>query len=284
MEKKEMEAQQHEDAILKTSMQFFAEELIPYFGIAGKVATVAPTELIHLEIKKQYQDFNFVMEDGTWKHFEFQSTNEGVEGLKRFRAYEAISSYQHKVKITTYVLFSGKIKNPMTQYTEGVNTYRIIPIIMQHKNADEVIRNVQEKLEKDETITKADLVPLILCPLMSGEMSQKERIIGAYKITRKASSVEVEDVKKIEAMIYAMADKFLDVMELEELKEEMKMTRLGQMLREDGIAEGLTQGIRALVVTCRDLGVKKDVISEKLMQEFELSKEEADKHIEQYWK
>ena len=284
MEKKEMEAQQHEDAILKTSMQFFAEELIPYFGIAGKVAAVAPTELIHLEIKKQYQDFNFVMEDGTWKHFEFQSTNEGVEGLKRFRAYEAISSYQHKVKITTYVLFSGKIKNPMTQYTEGVNTYRIIPIIMQHKNADEVIRNVQEKLEKDETITKADLVPLILCPLMSGEMSQKERIIGAYKITRKASSVEVEDVKKIEAMIYAMADKFLDVMELEELKEEMKMTRLGQMLREDGIAEGLTQGIRALVVTCRDLGVKKDVISEKLMQEFELSKEEADKHIEQYWK
>lgn len=243
MEKKEMEAQQHEDAILKTSMQFFAEELIPYFGIAGKVAAVAPTELIHLEIKKQYQDFNFVMEDGTWKHFEFQSTNEGVEGLKCFRAYEAISSYQHKVKITTYVLFSGKIKNPMTQYTEGVNTYRIIPIIMQHKNADEVIRNVQEKLEKDETITKADLVPLILCPLMSGEMSQKERIIGAYKITRKASSVEVEDVKKIEAMIYAMADKFLDVMELEELKEEMKMTRLGQMLREDGIAEGLTQGI-----------------------------------------
>ena len=89
-----------------------------------------------------------------------------------------------------------------------------------------------------------------------------------------------------------MADKFLDVMELEELKEEMKMTRLGQMLREDGIAEGLTQGlaegltqgIRALVVTCRDLGIKKEIISEKLMQEFELSKEEADKHIEQYWK
>ena len=61
--------QQHEDAVLKTSMQFFAEDLFPYFGIKGKVVSFAPTELVHLELQKLFQDFNFVMEDGTWKHF-----------------------------------------------------------------------------------------------------------------------------------------------------------------------------------------------------------------------
>lgn len=81
-----------------------------------------------------------------------------------------------------------------------------------------------------------------------------------------------------------MADKFLKSEELVELKEEIKMTRLGQMLREDGIAEGIAKGIRALVVTCQELGVSKAVISEKLMQEFQLSKEEADKNVEEYWK
>lgn len=33
---------QEEDAALKTMMQFFAEELLPYFGITGKVAGFAP--------------------------------------------------------------------------------------------------------------------------------------------------------------------------------------------------------------------------------------------------
>ena len=67
-------------------------------------------ELVHLDVKVFYEDFNFDMEDGSCAHFEFQSTNEGLEGLKRFRAYEALYSYQHKVPVTTYVLFSGKIQ------------------------------------------------------------------------------------------------------------------------------------------------------------------------------
>lgn len=234
--------QQHEDAVLKTSMQFFADELFPYFGIKGKVVSFAPTELVHLELQKLFQDFNFVMEDGTWKHFEFQSTNEGLDGLKRFRTYEALTSYQHKVKVETYVLFSGNIKNPMTEFTEGFNTYRIQPIIMQHKNADELLARLEQKLKNGEKLTKKDLVPLALCPLMSGKTTQKERISKAYGITRNARDVDKEDVQKIEAMIYAMADKFLDAIDLEKMKEEIAMTRLGQMIWEDGLKEGEERG------------------------------------------
>jgi hypothetical protein len=235
--------QQHEDAVLKTSMQFFADELLPYFGIEGKVISFAPTELVSIEIKKFFQDFNFVMEDGTWKHFEFQSTNEGTEGLRRFRAYEMLASYQHKVEITTYVLFSGNIGKPMTELTEGINTYRVVPIIMKERNADELIAELQRKVNAGETITKDNLVPLILCPLMSGKMTQKDRISAAYRITRNAATVPIDEVRKIEAMIYAMADKFLEEKELEELLEEISMTKLGQMLVEKGIEKGMERGM-----------------------------------------
>lgn len=51
----EASASQHEDAALKISMQFFADELLPYFGISGKVAAIAPTELVHLEAQKFLQ-------------------------------------------------------------------------------------------------------------------------------------------------------------------------------------------------------------------------------------
>jgi len=166
----------HEDAVLKTSMQFFAEKLLPYLNIEGKVVSFAPTELVHLEVQKLFQDFNFVMEDGTWKHFEFQSTNEGIKGLKRFRVYEALTSYQYNVVVETYVLFSGNIKKPMTEFTEGYNTYRIKPIVMKEKDADEILRRLEEKQKKGESITAKELIPLVLCPLMNGRSSQRERI------------------------------------------------------------------------------------------------------------
>lgn len=233
--------QQHEDAALKTTMQFFAEELLPYFGIDGQVVSYGPTELVHLELKKLFQDFNLVMADGAWKHFEFQSTNEGLEGLKRFRTYEAMASYQHKVAISTYVLYSGTIKNPMTEFTEGFNTYRVYPIIMQDKDGDELIRQLQEKVERGERLSKNDLVPLTLCPLMGGKLSQKERIQSAFSITRNARNIDPQIVRKIEAVVYAMADKFLDDKDMDELREEIKMTRLGRMLVNDGIAQGIIQ-------------------------------------------
>lgn len=126
----------------------------------------------------------------------------------------------------------------MTEYSEGVNTYRIVPIIMQDKNADKVIEELRRKIASGENITKADLLPLVLSPLMSGNLTQKERVLAVYDITRKAIGIDAEIIRKVEAVVYIMADKFLDSAEMEQLKEEIKMTRLGQMLYDDGRTVG----------------------------------------------
>lgn len=228
-------------------MQFFADELLPYLGIKGRVITFAPTELIHLDLKKLFQDFNFIMEDGTWKHFEFQSTNEGLSGLKRFRTYEAMTSYQYKVPVETYVLYSGSIQNPMTEFTEGFNTYRIMPIIMQEMDADQLIRELEEKQKSGQALTKTDLVPLTLCPLMCGKSPLKDRIINAYTILRSADTLDAEDLRKIEAVIYAMADKYLDSDDLEQIMEDISMTRLGQMLFAKGAEQNKIENAKNLI-------------------------------------
>lgn len=163
-EREKRKISNHEDIALKTMAQFFRDEIMPALQIEGKVVSIFPTESIQLDLKRGFEDFNYLMEDDSIKHFEFQSTNEGVRGLRRFRWYEAQLSYQHGKPVTTYVLFSGKIKNPMTELKEGGNTYRIQPIIMQQYNADEVIGELQEKVKAKEPLTKADLLPLALTP------------------------------------------------------------------------------------------------------------------------
>lgn len=236
-------AVQHEDVALKTAFRYFSDVLLPYFGITKKAVGIEATELVHLDVKKFHEDFNFVMEDSSWVHFEFQSTNEGLDGLKRFRVYEAVASYQNKVAITTYVLFSGKIKKPMAEFTEGVNTFRIVPVIMQNSNADQLIAELKRKQKCGEELTKEDLVPLTLCLLMGGEMSLRDRVKAAYQITQEAVSVGQEELDKIETVLYVMADKFLDAIEMNELMEVIGMTQLGQKLVRRGIEQGIEQGL-----------------------------------------
>lgn len=278
------ELEQHEDAALKTAMREFAEVLLPYFGIEGKVVGYGPTESIHLEMKKLFEDFNLIMEDGTWKHFEFQSKNEGIEGLKRFRVYEAMASYQYKAAITTYVLYSGNILNPVTEFTEGENTFRVIPIIMRERDADLLISELKEKEEKGGMLTKEELVPLMFCSLMGGKMAQKDRMKAAFRLTQQATHVSEEEIRKIEEVLYAMADKFLEKEELGELVEEISMTKLGEMLVNKGVNQGIEQGIEALIESLKEMKVSKEEVTKKIQEKFLVSSKEADQYIQKYWK
>jgi len=209
------------------------------------------------------------MEDGSWKHFEFQSTDGGETDLKRIRMYEATASYHNGVDVTTYVLYSGKIQHPVTVIKTGANIYQVIPIIMQDDSADDVIRNLQKKLNEHEEIEKGDLIPLILAPLMSGKMSQMDRIKSAFSITRNVVTVDEADLRKIEAMVYAMADKFLENEDLEKIKGEIKMTRLGAMLYEDGIERGEKQKLKALIGKKLKKGFTVDEIADMLEEDIE---------------
>lgn len=260
---------QIEDAALKTTMQFFADELLPYFNIEGKVVGFGPTELVRLELQKLFQDFNLVMEDGSWKHFEFQSTDGGEKDLKRFRTYEAATSYQQNVDIYTYVLFSGQIENPITELKTGFNTYRVQPIIMKGKRVEEVFDNINAKMTAEIPLTKEDLVPLTLCTIMGGNMPLKERVIKAFSITKSARDT-IPEAEKIEAVVYAMAEKFMDSVTIEQLKEAVGMTRLGQMMYNDGKTEAMKENARNLFINGATFELVRDSIkdiSDEVLQE-----------------
>lgn len=75
------------------------------------------------------------------------------------------------------------------------------------------------------------------------EMPQKERVLrGVGYLKETYSGIEEEELDKMQAVLYALAVKFLDEMELKEIKEAMTMTKLGQMLVDDGIEKGIEKG------------------------------------------
>lgn len=48
---------QLEDRVMKAAALFFGQDLLPYAGFHKKIVGIAPTEEIHLEVRKMEEDF-----------------------------------------------------------------------------------------------------------------------------------------------------------------------------------------------------------------------------------
>ena len=226
-----MKSINYEDMIMKRAMDVFAEEGLKFFGIEKKVKEVSSTEIIVLEAKNMFMDYTFLMEDDTYIHIEFQTTDKGIVDLRRFKAYESLFELQMNKDIVTYVVYSGNIKNPLNCYKSGLNTYNVKAISMASKDGDKVFDEIVNKIKNNDKIEKQDLITLTFTPIMGGKLDKVDRILNAIKIVR---SVDTEYRYDIETILYAFANKFLEGKDLEKVEEELSMTELGKRLMERG--------------------------------------------------
>lgn len=231
----------HEDAIMKMGFDYFRDTILKSLGIDYEFVNLGPTELIELTIHSLYMDFTFLTKEGFYIHIEFQTTDKGENDLRRFLAYDAVYSHKTGKNVITYVIYSGGIKSVKTELNMGLFTYRIQPIYLKDRNADEVFEKKRQKQEDGTELTEEDYASLSLTPLMSGNMKIKEKIKEAVILSKKKRGLTAE---KTMAMLYTLADKFLDSKDLDEIKEVISMTRLGQMLLDEGMEKGMKKGMK----------------------------------------
>lgn len=274
-------AQPYEDRALKAAAQFFGRELLPLLGVKEVIRGVAPTEQVRLEIKDFQEDFNFWMEKGYIYHLEFESDEIVLEDMRRFRCYEAVLSYNYGAEVITCVVCTGRKGKVTDRIKEGINVYRVRLLWLRDGDADQVLREAEER-QAAGVLDRQSLVQLLLTPLMSGEMTRKERILKSLKMIRgEQEAVDEAEKRQMESVLYALAMKFLTKEELEEVWEVFRMTVLGEILvehgKEIGIAEGRTQGIEAFILDNLEENIPRGRIIDKLIRRFSLSREEAER-------
>ena len=232
---------QAEDLALKSAAAYFGDELIHWLGIRERALRSAPTEMVELETRHMYEDFLYEMENGMYYHFEFESDSISEDDLKRFREYEASTSRIYNAPVVTYVICSSGVKKLRDRITEGINTYRVQLIRLKDENADKQLEYLSQNPKK--TLAREDIIPLLFSPLMGGRSKQKERILQCMEILKRAETIfSKNDIRKMEAILYVFAVKFLDDNELESIKEAVAMTKLGQMIWNDALEKGREEG------------------------------------------
>ena len=231
----------HEDAVMKMGFDYFRDTILKTLNIHYEFVDSKPTEAVEIHIDNLYMDYNFLTTEDVIVHIEFQTTGDhATDDLMRFHVYEALLMRKEKKKVITYVIYSGSIKNARTELECGIYKYRVNPIYLTGHDADEIFQSVKAKIEAGEKLSKEDFANLTLTPLMTSKMCRKDVIKEAIQIVKQEKQLTAE---KTMAMLYTLADKFLSAGELNEIKEVLAMTRLGQMLYDDGVKKGMERGM-----------------------------------------
>ncbi len=268
-----------EDLASKFAIQFFSSELLHYFGIHMKAERAAPTEYVHLELKQMSEDFNFLMENGDWYHFEFESDGVTQKDLRRFRSYDAITSQIHEVPVITYVICSAKVKKPLSCLREGINPYRVRIIRLKDRSAEQLFERLKSIPEAQ--MHKKDLLPVVLVPLMDSKISQSERAMQGFAFLKKSwQHISKEDIRRMQAVLYVLSCKFLTEEEKMRLKEFIATDFLTQLFIEDGKAlgreegreEGKTEGealgqAKSILFLLKDIGPVTPALSDRVICE-----------------
>lgn len=274
---------QVEDRVLKIAAQFFGKDLLPYIVVKGRIGHVAPTEHVHLEMRKMEEDFNFFMEDGSWRHLEFESDSITVRDLRRFREYEAYIGMIYDVPVITTVLCTSDVRILRRELVNGDSIYRVEIVRIKDKTAESVFKKLENRITKGKKLRRRDVFPILLSPLLSGKMDMCERIIRGMGILQRSElDVREDEIKRMQSVLYALAVKFLKHEELENVKERIGMTVLGQMICEDALGKGIEKGIEALVLDNLEEGKSRERIVGKLIKRFSLKEHEANAYYEKY--
>lgn len=247
-----MDLQKIEDSVMKLASEVFAREILPYFGIKEKVVASVPTEMITLELNRQYMDYTYLTENDVYHHFEFQSTDGKIADMQRFHAYEAVLMMKTGKTVITHVIYSGDIKKPMSGYKYGLNCWHVDVITLSSKDAEKVLHRIEEHQRLGLEISREETLELILLPLMGGKLTKQEKILRAITITK---SMQQEEAKQVQAMLYALAEKFLSKEEKVPIEEVIKMTELGQMILDKGMERGIELTRKALKLAGEGLSV-----------------------------
>ncbi len=234
-----------EDAVLKKAMEFFKDNAVKFFGIDKNIIAPAETEIKNIDIKTNYTDYLFYAEDGSYIHFEFQTTNK-KDDLKRFLYYDASLYYKEKRNVMTIVIYSADIDDVETCIDAGSIKYNIKAFYMSELDGDEKLEYLARKINCAEHLSNQDILALTLIPLMRGKETRSDRTIKSIKLAEKISN----STEKLQCLtlLYALFDKFGDTNSKNKFMGVISMTEIGKMLKDEGRAEGIAEGKAELVI------------------------------------
>ena len=222
---------------------------------------------------------------------EFQSTEVDNKFSRRAHTYVAITDQKKKndKEVNIEVISTAEPSKQINYRVNKLNTFKYDVIGFEDYNGDEIIKDIEEKLENNTEITSKDSIFLSLAPLMDKKKNNNisEKIKRVVDILIELNKINPAGNKLSFGIEWLLVDKFVKDSELRNLLIDVlgeKMSaiyeygeRKEQKGREKGIKEGIKEGREETILKLYKTGMTPEEISQRLETDLEKIKKITNK-------
>jgi len=252
---------QHEDIVMKAVMELFKGDAVKFFGINKRIISATRTELSHIQVQKNIDDWVLYADDDTLLHLEFQSDYDKAD-LVRFMVSDAMLYFKERKPVRTIVVYSAEINDTITTLDAGAIQYSVDAFYMSTLDGDKTYLDIKAKIDAGAPLVKQDLMSIVFLPLMKNSVDKDTRLEQAIMLSR--TLPDNYEQAQIQAMIQLLAEKFIkDPEKLQRLKGLINMSIISDMIREDDRIEiakrFLKRGLSVKAIS-EDVGLDEAVV------------------------
>lgn len=283
-------AYQNKDIASKLTAESLVGKSLAPFGLPDwKVTGILPTNLPMIESNELRLDNLFLLDDGSVAIIDYEShftkdsfvkyLNYVARVVKRYADRKQLEELK---QIKVLVIYTADVDLAENVYDLGDVILKTEVSYLVRQNTDMIYTSLCGKIDEGESLTSQDLVQLMILPLtVKGKAAKRIYIEKSVDLARQIP--DRDQMMRVLAGILTFSDKVIDPAYANKIKEELGMIQVGQLIFNDGFEQGISRGIQALIKICRELGLKREEIQDRIEGGFSVSKEQAAEYMEQYW-
>ena len=236
-----------EDIVMKCIMELFIGDALEFFGLKKRIVSgvtvdaAARTEMLHVHVQKNINDWVLEAEDGSYVHMEFASSYKKKD-LRRYMVTDAVMHFKTGKPITTVVVYTANVKNKPVKLNAGSINYKVNAFYMSDLDGDTAYAKISAKIAKGESLAKQDLMSMVFLPMMKSSIDKEERFEQAVAASTKIK--DYDEQQQVQAMIVLLAEKFLTHDSWMKIKERIAMGEFFKMIRDECMQEGMEEGLK----------------------------------------
>ena len=279
----------NKDVLSKILAENFKDISLKVYGIdVPKIKQILPTNLPQIQVNEMRIDNLFLLEDDSIAIIDYESDVKWENHLKYLnyivRILERYKKEERPKQIRMIVIYTADVEKAPEEFSAGCLTLKMEQAFLRKIDSEAVQEEIREKLAQGLPLSDDELMQFIILPLTyKGKEAKREAVKDAVYLAKKIT--DKKNQMFVLSGILVFADKIIDAKTAEQIKEVIRMTQVAQLLLEEGRDKGReeerTEGMKVLVDSLRAFAIPDEDIIGKLIEKYQLTKDEADKFIKQ---
>ena len=251
----------NQDKVIKEALEIYKGKTLDFLDekLDGEIVEILGSEVTETITKKAYSENAFKMSTNEGKHIEWESKI-SKEDLMRIAAYNIDLSRKHKIPFETVIITAKphrikRYSNPSLTFTPRI-------INLKGRDADLALVQIEEKLQKGESVNELQLIYLPLYGSKSGK-TVADLLAVALQLTQRVAKNKNER-NKLHSLLILLCGSFIKKEDMIKILEENIMKIEGntaiEVLHERGFEQGLTQGLEQGLTQGLEQGLEQGIV------------------------